>query len=68
MRVVTRGEQQGPAMRVTFSKEGLATYRGGEETEFLLPRDESSCTLRLVMIEEKIVIDNFMFQSYGKRV
>ena len=53
-------------MRVTFSKEGLATYRGGDETEFLLPRDESSCTLRLVMIEEKI--DNFMFQSYGKRV
>ena len=64
--MVTRGEQQGPAMRVTFSKEGLATYRGGDETEFLLPRDESSCTLRLVMIEEKI--DNFMLQSYGKRV
>ena len=45
MRVVGKGEQ-GPAMRVTFSKEGLATYRGDDETEALLPRDESSCTLR----------------------
>ena len=46
LRVVGRGEQ-GPAMRVTFSKEGLATYRGDDETDALLPRDESSCTLRL---------------------
>jgi len=44
LRVVGKGEQ-GPAMRVTFSKEGLATYRGEDETEALLPRDESSCTL-----------------------
>ena len=34
-------------MRVTFSKEGLASYRSEDETEVLLPRDESSFTLRL---------------------
>ena len=41
--MVARGEQ---GMRVTFSKEGLATYRGEDESEALLPRDESSMTLR----------------------
>ena len=38
-------------MRVTFSKEGLATYRGEDETDALLPRDESSCTLRFHLMK-----------------
>ena len=42
-----RGEQGSATMRVTFSKEGLATYRSEDETDALLPRDESSFTLRL---------------------
>ena len=56
MRVVGKGEQ-GPAMRVTFSKEGLATYRSEDETEALLPRDESSMTLRLTTLD--------IFNSHG---
>lgn len=45
LRVAGTGREQ-TAMRVTFSKEGLATYRSEEdETEALLPRDESSFTL-----------------------
>jgi len=43
LRVV--GRVGSATMRVTFSKEGLASYRSEDETEVLLPRDESSFTL-----------------------
>ena len=48
--MVGTGREQ-TTMRVTFSKEGLATYRSEQdETEVLLPRDESSFTLRLISL------------------
>ena len=39
------GAREGSGLRVTFSKEGLAHYRG-EEREPLLAREESTFTFR----------------------